>query len=473
MRTSTTTLAGLCAVMLAVAAVSIPGCDDPPTGDAEAGADPPAGGPPDTAGKIKHVVLIMQENRSFDHYFGMFPGADGFTLDADGQPTNANPDPALGTAAHPHLVRAFHDPGDFNAGGNHDGKAFLQGYDNGLLDGFILGAEDGHPGCDDPAVNEAGAPLCSPLIDAMGYKTDADIPNYWQYARTFTLLDHLFASTSSWSWPVHEFMISEWAASCSSVDPMSCYTNLTDQWPSPGDIYAWTPITFLLDRANVSWKYYVASGTVPDCENDERECPPVNQLTDVPNIWNPLPLFDAVKVAGDQKNVLLLSEFYRDAQAGTLPAVSWIAPNWELSEHPPGSVSEGQAYVTSLINAVMQDEASWSSTAIFVFWDDWGGFYDHVPPPQVSDYGYGFRVPGIVISPWVRPSSIDHQPLSFDAFIKFVEDTFLGGQRLDPSTDGRPDSRPLVPEALSTAGDLRYDFDFTQKPIAPLILKPL
>jgi phospholipase C len=424
----------------------------------------PSTPPPDTAGRIKHVVMIMQENRSFDHYFGMFPGADGFTLDAQGNPLNSNVDPHFLESTH--VVKAFHDPSDFNANFGHGPMSFTSGYDNGMMDGFIAAAEAGYPGCGDPAA-------CPTLLDVMGYKTGADIPNYWTYAKSFALLDHLFPSTWSWSWPIHQYLVSEWAALCSSSDPMSCDTNLGMSWPRTYDYYSWTPITYLLDRANVSWRYYVAAGTIADCENGERECPPVNQLTDVPNIWNPLPLFEAVKEAGDEKNVHLVSEFYRDAAAGTLPAVSWIAPNWEVSEHPPGAVSEGQAYVTSLINAVMGDEETWSSTAIFLFWDDWGGFYDHVPPPQVNDSGFGLRVPGIVISPWVKPGLIDHQQLSFDAFLKFVEDTFLSGQRLDPMTDGRPDSRPSVPEAMSATGDLRYDFDFEQKPIAPLVLSPL
>jgi phospholipase C len=433
--------------------------------------------PPDPAGKIKHVVMIMQENRSFDHYFGMFPGADGFTLDADGRPTNANPDPYF-QGGNPHMVKVFHDPGDFNADFGHDSQAFATGYDVGNMDGFLQAAETTetggtYPGCGDPGLGAKGVPLCAPLLDAMGYKTGADIPNYWAYAKTYTLLDHLFASTSSWSWPNHEFLVSEWAAQCSSHDPMSCDTYLGDDWPHPSTIVAWTPITFLLDRANVSWKYYVAEGLAADCENDFRECPPKNQTTDVPSIWNPLLFFDAVEEAHDQSKVVFMNQFYADAHAGVLPSVVWIAPNWGLSEHPPAAVSEGQAFVTSLVNAIMEDDELWSSTAIFVLWDDWGGFYDHVPPPQVNQYGFGFRVPGLVISPWAKRGFIEHHTLSFDAYLKFVEDVFLGGQRLDPQTDGRPDSRPLVPEEMSEIGDLRYEFDFTQTPAPPMLLKPM
>src|ERR1700694_1546144 len=113
---------------------------------------------------------------------------------------------------------------------------------------------------------------------------------------------------------------------------------------------------------------------------------------------------------------------------------------------------------------------NWSSSAIFLAWDDWGGFYDHVVPPRVDENGYGLRVPGLVISPFARQGFIDHQTLSFDAYVKFIEDDFLGGQRIDPTTDGRPDPRPDVREDASQLGDLANAFDFTQSPRAPLVL---
>jgi len=126
-------------------------------------------------------------------------------------------------------------------------------------------------------------------------------------------------------------------------------------------------------------------------------------------------------------------------------------------------VHQGQAYVTALINAAMRSP-DWDSTAIFLAWDDWGGFYDHVVPPRVDENGYGLRVPAIVISPYARRGYIDHQTLSSDAFLKFIEDDFLHGQRLDPRTDGRPDPRPDVREDVKVLGDLTADFDFGQQP---------
>jgi phospholipase C len=149
--------------------------------------------------------------------------------------------------------------------------------------------------------------------------------------------------------------------------------------------------------------------------------------------------------------------------------VSWVVPSGAVSEHPPGAVSAGQSYVTSLINAVMHSP-EWNSTAIFLNWDDWGGFYDHVTPPTVDQNGYGLRVPAMVISPYGKHGYLDHQTLSFDAYDKFIEDDFLGSQRLDPHTDGRPDPRPDVRETAAILGDLVNDFDFTQPPRPPVVL---
>jgi phospholipase C len=114
----------------------------------------------------------------------------------------------------------------------------------------------------------------------------------------------------------------------------------------------------------------------------------------------------------------------------------------------------------------------WDSTAIFLTWDDWGGFYDHVVPPIVDENGLGLRVPGLVISAYARPHFIDHQTLSFDSYTKFIEDDFLKGQRLDPRTDGRPDPRPAVREEEPGIGDLLADFDFSHAPRPPVPTQP-
>src|SRR5947207_719799 len=138
---------------------------------------------------------------------------------------------------------------------------------------------------------------------------------------------------------------------------------------------------------------------------------------------------------------------------GTRPDYAWTDLTYLLHKH----------HVSWGYYAVMGGP-QWSSTAIFLTWDDWGGFYDHVPPPIVDHNGYGLRVPGLVISPYARHGFIDHQTLSFDAYVKFIEDDFLNGERLDPRTDGRPDPRPTVRENVPILGNLVRDFDFRQQP---------
>jgi phospholipase C len=225
-----------------------------------------------------------------------------------------------------------------------------------------------------------------------------------------------------------------------------------------------------LHAHSVSWKYYVVPGIEPDCQDPATlSCAPVAQDPRTPGIWNPLPYFDTVRGDDQRGNIQSVQQFYQAAKTGDLPQVAWVVPSGGVSEHPPSRVSDGVAYVTSLVNAVMRGP-DWSSTAIFLAWDDWGGFYDHVVPPTVDGNGYGLRVPALVISAFAKRGYVDHQVLSFDAYLKFIEDDFLNGQRLDPRTDGRPDPRPSVRENASILGDLAKDFDFTQAPRAPVVL---
>ena len=435
----------------------------------DSSAPPSASSPPGAIHKIQHVVIIMQENRSFDSYFGTFPGADGIPMQ-NGVPAVCEPDPELGSC-----VRPYHDSTDKNRGGPHGVPAASHDLDGGRMDGFIPQAELSMG----TTCNAPGKPPCPPTgpTDVMGYHDQREIPNYWAYAKNFVLQDRMFEPNASWSLPAHLFMVSEWSARCSLVDdPMSCTSEIDTPQTLGGSgtvgalpNYAWTDLTYLLHKHNVSWKYYVAEGTEPDCEDDEMTCTLKPQSAGTPEIWNPLPFFTTVHQDNELGNIQSLDHFLADVQAGTLPAVSWIVPNGKVSEHPSARVSVGQAYVTGLINAILQSPL-WSSTAIFLAWDDWGGFYDHVTPPTVDVNGYGLRVPGLVISPYAKRGYIDHQTLSFDAYVKFIEDDFLGSQRIDPHSDGRPDLRPTVREAVPLLGDLTQDFDFNQAPQPPLIL---
>jgi phospholipase C len=434
--------------------------------------------------RIKHVVIIMQENRSFDSYFGTYPGADGIP------PHVCVPDPMTPGKC----VKPFHDSSLINTGGPHSSANASADIDGGAMDGFVGQAERG-------AKCQTGNPFCSPCkaagvaqfhhrqcLDVMGYHDAREIPNYWTYAKQFVLQDHMFEPNASWSLPEHLYLVSEWSAFCGNpMDPFSCKGALEkpnrdeaqppfqqgNRFGNPNDgqlHYAWTDITYLLHKENVSWGYYVFQGNEPDCENDASiTCTPVHQGPQTPGIWNPLPSFTDVSQDGQDTNIQTLSHFFTAASQGDLPAVSWIVPNSKVSEHPPSSVAAGETYVTGLINAIMRSK-DWNSTAIFVSWDDWGGFYDHVVPPYVDGMGYGMRVPGLVISPYARRGFIDHQTLSHDAYNKFIEDDFLNGQRLNPQTDGRPDPRPDVREAYPLLGNLIDDFNFNQPPRAPVIL---
>ncbi len=415
--------------------------------------------------KIKHIVIIMQENRSFDHYFGTFPGANGIPL-KDGIPTVCAPD------LNNQCIKPYHDANNLNIGGPHSEVDAKNDINNGKMDGFIKNLNRGKKKCTD--TNDPNCTLAQKQ-DVMGYHDDKEIPNYWAYAKNYVLQDTMFEPNDSWSLPQHLFMVSEWSAKCQNKDPLSCtnavqFPDQPKAFPTPN--YAWTDLTYLLHKNNVSWAYYVLEGKEPDCEDpSELTCVQHKQNAKTPGIWNPLPYFETVKEDGELENIQSLTSFFEAAKTGNLPAVSWISPSQDVSEHPPGLVSSGQAYVTGIVNAIMKSP-DWSSTAIFLSWDDWGGFYDHVTPPKVDENGYGLRVPGIVISPYAKKGYIDHQVLSHDAYVKFIEDDFLGGQRIDPKTDGRPDLRPNVRENISELGDLTNDFDFNQASQPTLILPP-
>ena len=418
--------------------------------------------------KIRHVIVIMQENRSFDSYFGTFPGADGI-------PHAVCVPNGIGGC-----VRPFHDARDRRGGGAHGPLAGMQDVDGGKMDGFIRVTYGGLiKRCRRTPKAAACAILRRPGL--MGYYDSRELRNYWKYAKSFVLSDRMFQPSWGWSLPVHLWLVSGWSARCSlPADPSTCTSNLDgptngpsstlDRYPH-GPIYGWTDLTYLLHAHRVSWAYYVTRGAAPDCDSGPITCYTRLKGASTPGMWNPLPNFVTVRDNRQVGNVRALDDFYRAARNGTLPAVSWITPNYATSEHPGASVRAGQAWVTRLVNAVMRSP-DWKSSAIFLTWDDWGGFYDHVRPPTVDANGYGLRVPALLISPYARRGFIDHQTLSFDAYLKLIEDDFLGGARLDPKTDGRPDPRPTVREDVPVLGDLAREFDFTKAPRPPLLLEP-
>jgi phospholipase C len=422
--------------------------------------------------KIQHVIIVMQENRSFDSYFGTYPGADGLPVSATGAFTTCVP-----SRVARRCFRPFHDRKDVNNGGPHRAGVAVADIHGGKMNGFInqvTAAQHGvfcrsHPDWPNCAIDPGHT-------DVMGYHTGREIPNYWAYAQHYVLQDHMFEPNLGWSLPSHLYAVSGWSARCRSpFVPTSCTSDLNlirpGQRPPHGLTYGWTDLTYLLHKADVSWRYYIKLGRTPDCADGAIACEPQRQDLTTHSIWNPLPWFTDVTQDGQRQNIQNANRYFSDAQNGTLPSVSWVIPNERTSEHPRSRISNGQQWVTQVVNAAMRGP-DWNSTAIFVVWDDWGGFYDHVVPPSVDQNGYGLRVPGLVISPYARTGMIDHQTLSFDAYLKFIEDDFLSGQRLNPLTDGRYDPRPTVRENAPQLGNLVSDFNFSQPPTPPLLLQP-
>ncbi len=449
---------------------------------------------------IQHVIVIMQENRSFDHYFGTFPGADGIPA---GTCVPIDPgNPASG------CVVPFHSQVDSNSGGPHHatdaqfdlGDGITSALQNGYLLSQTLGSEPGvrsFPICK----TDPGNPICysvpfgAYVHDAASYHTDAEIPNYWAYARNFVLQDHMFEGVRAWSVPAHLDLVSLYSALCTDqTNAATCQPAVLPEVPGaavPGGTvtYPWASLFQLFDAHGVSWKYYVSAGVAPDCSDGDMTCPPQPQNATNASIWNPAPSFAYVKLRGAAylaQHVQDEAQFIQDVQAGTLPQISWIVPDGTFSEHPPSSVTAGMDYVTSLVNAVMGSKY-WNSTAIFVTWDDWGGFYDHVAPPIVDRngtatpiQGFGLRVPGLLISAWAKAGMIDHAVLSFDSYATFMEDVFLGSARLDPAAFANPDNRPELRDAMKVVhqirgpllalGNLRSEFNFEGPPRPPLFL---
>ncbi len=340
---------------------------------------------------IKHVVIIMLENHSFDNYFGRFPGANGVTLPLASDPV----------------------PTNFS----HSGPATIAAIDGGKMDGF-------------------------PTKSTIQY-TQADIPIYWKYAQQFGLGDDFFSSIISDSTPNHMAMVAAQSGGIfESVNEQGCKSRQNDITYSKKDAtnqywsypcYNINSIPQELTNAGISWRYY--SGT---------------------SIWDAPSLIRGI--AGSSNDIKNPNQFVQDVQSGNMATVSWITPpSGAPSDHPPKAVEGGENFVAQQVNAIM-NSSYWANTAIFVSWDEGGGFYDHVPPPTVDGVGLGERVPLLVISPFAKQGYISHQQGEFASFDKFIEEDF--GL---PSLGQR--------DALPQTSDLMDYFDFSQTPQPPMLLK--
>jgi phospholipase C len=378
---------------------------------------------PATRYPIKHIVIIDKENHSFDNMFGLFPNADG----ADAA--------RLSTGR---IVRLGRTPDNTLLDIGHAGDAAVLAVNNGKMDRFDLL----------PGAIQNGKDV------ALSEYHEADIPNYWKYARTFTLDDHLFATIMGPSFPNH--LISVAGTSAYTTD--NPHGQLVHAWGCDGGKRSWVDgispagkpflthpcfnfqtLPDLLQKAHISWAYYspptFASGYV----------------------WNALDAVKHIRYSSMwSTHVRDNNTFVSDAQSGQLPAVSWLVTDARQSDHPPASICLGENWTVRTINAIMTSKY-WKNTAIFLIWDDFGGFYDHVAPPRVDDISFGPRVPSIVISPYARRHYVDHSQLDFDSILRFIEDDF---------------SLPRLTTRDRDAQSIVSSFSFSQSPISPLVLQP-
>ena len=371
---------------------------------------------------IRHIVVLIKENRSYDNLFGRFPGADGTTTGT------------LSDGARVSLSRA-RDRLLLDIG--HSGQASFTAVNYGAMNGF-----DRLPGAVQNGRNES----------LSEYWPD-DIPAYWAYATHFTLMDHFFATVLGPSFPNH--LVTVAATGANTIDnPVhisrrgwGCdsgpYARVTVMNPKTGKTSSVVPcfdmptLPDTLQKHGISWKYY----SPPQYSSGY--------------IWNAL---DAIRhdrySSLWRTNVASDSEFFRDAHAGSLPQVSWLVPNQANSDHPPHSMCVGENWTVSAVNAIMNGP-DWGSTVIVLTWDDFGGFYDHVPPPRSDLIGLGPRVPTIIISPFARAHFVDHSVYDFNSILRFIEDRF----RL-PALNGNDARAPDLGDAL----------DLSQKALPPLHL---
>jgi phospholipase C len=330
---------------------------------------------------IKNIVIVLQENHTFDNYFGTYPGADGTA-----GKSYCLPD-ALGS---PVCISPFHDTSLTPVDLNHNWKSAHADYDSGKMDAFVY--------------SEGNA-------ETMGYYDRQDLGRYWKAADVYVLCDRYFTSVMSESAPNHLFLVAGTAGGI-----------IDNNVPNTIDF---PPIFRQLDGAGISWKVYGDSSSWYKSFSYVQSSP---------------------KAMG---NFGSAGSFAADVKTGSLSQISWIIGASGGDEHPPENIQTGEGSVADGIVNALGASPYWPSVAIFVTWDDYGGFFDHVPPPQVDNYGYGFRVPCLVISPYAKAGYIDSTMNDHTSILKFVE-TRYGLSPLNTRD--------------ASANNFLEAFDFTQAP---------
>ena len=369
------------------------------------------------ANPINHILIACQENHSFDNYFGYYPRVGAF-----GVPSNySQPDGNGGAVTPQHaLFPITTDP-------SHTWQSIHSEWNNGAMDGFYT--IDGST--------------------ALNYYNGSDLSYYYSVADTFTLCGNYFCSVLGPTVPNRLSLVSGTAGG-----------NTTDTL-SPGSV-DWPTIVDVLDAHQVSWKCYnlgLGLGSTGSLEH-----------------FNGLTFFK--KWQNDQRLTFTEDDYNADLHAGTLPQVSFLITEELISEHPPTDIQSGQQKMSDTINALMSS-SSWTSSAVFLTYDEGGGFFDHVAPPQLDAYGLGMRVPMLVISPYAKRGYVSGQLYEHSSILKFIERRFelpslaSINHLFDTSTPGTNNDAangnstgPAEPprDGLSQIGDFYEVFDFTQNP---------
>lgn len=377
----------------------------------------PTPGPTPEAAKIQHIVIILQENRTVDNLFNGFPGAETVQSGmSNGQSVPLQP------------VTLEQGSGLDNS---HAG--WWKDWDQGAMDGFA------HPVSVYP----------NPSL-AYGYVPKSETVPYWTLAQTYTFGDHMFQPNSGPSFPSHQYLIAGQSATADenpTGSPWGCDapnsvtvallgpngTNLPGIYPC----FTYKTIADSLDAKNISWRYYepAENSASPDNGFDFSAFESIKQIR-MGSDWSQDVISPATQILTDLKN-------------GSLPQVTWITPGFGFSDHPgTGATAEGPDWVANIVNAIGASQY-WNSTAIFITWDDFGGWYDHVVPPTVDSMGYGFRVPLIIVSPYAKHGYVSKTTHSFGSLLHYIEGAF---------------DLPGLGTRDMTADDFSDCFDYTQTP---------
>jgi phospholipase C len=343
-----------------------------------------------TATPIKHFVYLMQESRSFDEYFGTYPGADGIP-DHVCMPRDL-------TQLSAGCVAPSHRGGEPTLEIRNALSTQRAQIDSGRMDGFVSAVRG------DPAAADS----------VMGYYDDRELPWYWSLADQYVLFDRFFASTAGGHVANHMY----WMAGTRGTSPTQ------DAVPAGGWGDNIATVFDRLQAAGIPWKVYVRG--YAESNRAEASVSPSSQA-DVA-LANRVPLLGMPRFRQDpalSSQIVDLSEYYSDLQQGTLPSVAFVVPSGASSEHPPADVSIGQAFVRGLVNELMRSSA-WDSSAFLMSYDDSGSSYDHVPIPASSPdgTGYGLRVPALLVSPYARRGKIDHTPLDATSGLAFIRENW-------------------------------------------------